>query len=63
MKLTKKQLWIGGGYIVFMLLFFFIGIPKVKLLDGFLGAVLVTAFYAVIALIVNGIYEGSKPKP
>lgn len=63
MKLTKKKLWIGGGYVVFMLLFFFIGIPKNKILDGFLGAVVMTAAYALIAWFINGIYEGSKPKP
>jgi len=60
LKISKKQLWIGGGYLAFMLVFFIIGIPKIKILDGFIGAVILTGVYALIALIVNGIYEGSK---
>jgi len=59
-KLSKKQIWHGGSYIVFMLLFFFIGIPQVKLLDGFIGAVVLTVVYEFMFEFVWGIYEGSK---
>jgi len=60
LKLSKKAKWIGGGYVLFMFLFFFIGIPAIPFLNGFIGAVLVTGFYALIAGAINSIYEGSK---
>lgn len=60
MKLSKKQLWHGGSYIAFMLLFFFIAIPKVKFLDGFLGAAVLTVVYEAMFEFVWGIYESSR---
>jgi len=48
LKLTKRQALIAAGYVVFLLLFFFIGIPKAPLKTYALGFLVVSAFYAVV---------------
>lgn len=58
LKPTKKQIVIGVGYVVFMLLFFFLGIPKISILDGFIGAVIVSAVYALIVYVILKMKKG-----
>ena len=55
MKLSKQQLIIGAGYVVFMLMFFFIGMPKITFLDGFIAAIIMTGFYYGIVKAVQSI--------
>jgi hypothetical protein len=50
--ITKEQVIIGGAYVVFMLVFYFIGIKKAPLTSHFLAAVVLTgAFYALVRLV------------
>jgi hypothetical protein len=46
-KPTKSQLAIGIGYIVFLVVFFFIGVTK-QHLEAFIAIGLLTALYYVI---------------
>jgi hypothetical protein len=60
--MKKHSLYLLVGYPLALILGF-VGAPKQKFLTYVIAWAIFTAVYAVIALIVNGIYEGSKPKP
>jgi hypothetical protein len=53
--MKKETIFIIAGYVLFLLLFFFIGIPKTSLLNGIVGFLLVSAVYALIVKVVKKI--------
>ena len=61
MKPTKETIYIAIGYVLFLLLFFFIGIPGGKSFWTYAGGFLVvTAFYAFGVWFVKKIIAHQK---
>jgi len=54
MKIIKENLYIALGYVLFMLLFFFIGVTGAQF-QAFVAIVLLTGFYAVIVIFIRKI--------
>jgi hypothetical protein len=60
MKLTKDQLYVALGYVLFMFVFFVIGVTKARL-ESFIAIILLTGLYAACVKMVKKVLEGSKP--
>jgi hypothetical protein len=58
--MKKETLFIAGGYVLFMLVFFFIGVTKASF-KTFLVVGVLTGFYALGVHWAKKILEGSKP--
>jgi hypothetical protein len=56
MKLTKKQLFIGGGYVLFVLLFWFVGAHSMSKFTAFFGLTALNVIYAGTVWIIGKIY-------
>ncbi|MFA5377895.1 MAG: hypothetical protein WC455_19250 [Dehalococcoidia bacterium] len=56
MKLTKRNLFIGGGYILFILLFWLIGAHSMSQFTAFFGLAALTAVYAGAVWTIGKIY-------
>jgi len=50
---SKEKKIVGIGYAVFLLLFYFIGIPRAKFGTYVLGFIVVSAFYAALVYFVK----------
>jgi hypothetical protein len=60
MKLTKDQLYVALGYVLFMLVFYVIGVTKARF-ESFVAIVLLTGLYVACVRLIKKILEGSKP--
>ena len=61
LKVSKETLYIAGGYVLFMLVFFFIGVTKASF-RTFLVLSVLTGFYALGVKWGKKILEDSKPR-
>jgi hypothetical protein len=51
--------WVGIGYALFMLLFFFIGVTKARF-ETFVAVAALTAIYVALVYVVSKIYYGNR---
>jgi hypothetical protein len=56
MKINKETLIIAGGYVLFMLIFYFIGVTKAGFVD-FLAVAALSGFYCALVFWVKKIIK------